>query len=143
MEKDFLLKPTTERKHYKSEYFEFSSFPYGPTEVYIHEHLEELQHMTVNNSRLNLLAPEKLEHFIKDEPDIQDSIRKAVIKLRQINSKLVDYPAFKLVHLTHNWNSWREKYRIANLTGQNHRDVIIPLENILYDRPVFSFKSYF
>lgn len=97
----------------------FQAMPYGPVEMDIYGNFMKINTQSpLKISRVSMLLDEKVKYPKENSVDnrmINDSIN----EIKSQYPKLITYDAFKLVDITHKWDSWTITRNFAALKGQN------------------------
>jgi hypothetical protein len=109
----------------------FYAMPYGHVEMDIYERLSRLNTYTLNGNLLSKTTNNN--RHIEDE--ITTKIDESIKYLQEINPNLINYDPFKLVELSHRWNSWAILYGIAELN--NSKKIEIPISFIKEEEKYF------
>lgn len=88
--------------------FDFKAMQYGPVEWGLYNNLENEVFVTNSYKTKLLNFDQKLL-----EQESTPSLNKALGGLMEENSSLINYSAFRLVDLTHLWDSWRLNFEIG------------------------------
>lgn len=107
----------------------FVAMPYGPVELDVYEHFNELKHYNIFRE-----TKIKQEFDINSiDPKIKKDIDTPISILSNINKNLINNDGFDLVEITHKWGCWRDVYN-------NRRSNTDPIsrESILNDWKYFS-----
>lgn len=114
-----------------TEFDNFWAFPYGPVELDIYNTIQDLQKYKFDNN--GILEIDSSPIIIPQE--VKNKIDLALDQLMLINPDLINYEAFRLVDLTHLWNSWSFSYEFALSLGK--RSFKMPNELIKADNKIF------
>lgn len=112
----------------------FYALPYGPVESFVYNHLDDLQIYSITNGPISQ-KKEIGNHFDAMVPSTKAYIDSSVELLREKNEKIVTYPAFNLVELSHQWPVWRLLYHRAIKQGK--RSNKMPSELIRVSTKIF------
>lgn len=106
----------------------FYAMQYGPVE-------SDIYNAMMNDEFTKLSFSERYMIVQSDMAGIEQGIDNAIIQLRSKNEQLINYPAFKLVEITHKWKSWQDAYDIANALGNGSERMLV--DNICCDTKYF------
>lgn len=93
----------------------FYALPYGPVESDIYNSINELDIPNFTISDKGIQKEENVSVLV--DSDTKKRIDSSVSELRRQNSTIVLCPAFKLVDITHKWESWNKAYEFAKFMG--------------------------
>lgn len=98
----------------------FYAMTYGPveSEVYNAIQYKETYYYDIKDRITILKSNSDIQIFDDLDNDIKSIINRSVDNLKNINPKIVDLPAYKLVDITHKWPVWKNAMSIANILGR-------------------------
>lgn len=67
------------------------------------------------------------ESFHDLDDETKQNICNSLKELKKVNSRIVGYDPFKLVELSHQWNSWKRTYEVAGLMGKGSEKMSLKL----------------
>ena len=113
----------------------FYALPFGHVESDIYDNLNNLEMFSINASSLDV--NEDISNYFDDiSPITRNKIDKAVQNLKSENPEIINYSAFELVELSHQWNSWKIIFNLAR--NQGKYSLKIPIE-LIKSEPKFFF----
>lgn len=107
----------------------FHALPFGPVESTVYNSTKDLKYYRLTKRELIKKEPFQAEI----NPEIAKKIDYSVNVLKQINFKLIQFSAFELVNLSHDFISWKRTYNFAQRLNRNSfkiPDNLIKLESI-------------
>ena len=116
---------------------DFYAMPYGHVESEIQDRIEQSVHYDISRNGLTIKA-----HYSDTENNILDQgfknlVNEALQKLKGLNSALVLYDPFRLVELSHEWQSWKTVFSLAKRHGKF--SMKIPNEMIINEPKIFKY----
>ena len=99
----------------------FYAMQHGPVESDIYNSISANQFRFYSFDGISL----KLPSNITDES--KQNICNSLKELKKVNSRIVGYDPFKLVELSHQWNSWKRTYEVAGLMGKGSEKMSLKL----------------
>lgn len=114
----------------------FTAMPYGHVESEIQDHMHESSKYSISTKNASFkegITAENAEGI--DSKELRQSIDNAVSNLKQINKDLITYDAFRLVDLSHRWQSWKTVFSIAKKNGKF--SMPIPNSMIMVEPKIF------
>lgn len=115
----------------------FYAMPYGHVESDIYANIEGLKKYVVTNKSVDFVN-EGYDYAIPS--DITDRIDRSIESLKAKNINLINYGAFKLVELSHQWYSWINMFNLARMRGDN--SIEIPVNLIKTESKLFELPEY-
>ncbi|WP_439695376.1 type II toxin-antitoxin system antitoxin SocA domain-containing protein [Mucilaginibacter sp. AW1-7] len=97
----------------------FAAMPYGHVESEIQDHMHESLNYDISKSSVSFkegVANYQPDAFV--DANTRLLIEQAVAKMKLINNDLINYNAFKLVDLSHRWQSWKTIFSLAKRNGK-------------------------
>lgn len=90
----------------------FVAMPYGHVESEIYDSLKkkEITNAKINNSKTII---ENSDAILELSNEIKIKIDSSLENLKKANYKIINYPSFELVELSHKWFSWKKNYQKA------------------------------
>lgn len=113
----------------------FYALPFGHVESDVYTDLGALNLFTITNENLVPKESYTSEYFNGIE-DIKPLLDNSFTNLRKANPELIEYSAFDLVELSHQWQSWKTTYNLAR--QQNRKRIKIPVKLIQSEEKLFS-----
>lgn len=115
----------------------FYAMPYGHVESEIQDRMEQSIYYEI--SRNKLAFKPNYNGFVNNIEDtlVTEMIDFAIKDLKKINSELVLYDPFKLVELSHEWQSWKTVFSLAKRHGKF--SMKIPHEMIISEPKIFKY----
>lgn len=112
----------------------FVAMPYGHVESDVYSNIKNNSHgnIIIDNKTLFISDASKIQAI---NTDIKSKIDNSIIKLKHINSELINMSAFDLVELSHSWYSWRFYFAKAKKNNTNKES--IPKEIIKCEEKIF------
>lgn len=115
---------------------DFYAMQYGPVESDIYNAMMNNEFTKLSFSERCMVVQNDISGVGQDiDATIVAMIDNAIIQLRKKNERLIKYPAFKLVEITHKWKSWQDAYDIANALGNGSEKMLV--NNICRDTKYF------
>lgn len=121
----------------------FYAMPYGHVEGEIYNEQSFLRFFSTSSSSLSLKSnivfdDEKMFECWADEllPEVRNQIDEAIKQIKEKNFGLIKYTAFELVDLSHEWQSWKIMFQLAQDNGRS--SLQIPTKLIQNERKIFS-----
>lgn len=98
----------------------FYAMTYGPVESEVYNAIQNKETIYYDiKDRITIFKQGRDFHlFDQINNNIRGEINRSVDKLKKINPKIVDLPAYKLVDITHKWSVWKNAMSIANILGR-------------------------
>ena len=102
----------------------FHAMPYGHVESDIYDNFGQLNRVVVGK-KYTSIKPEidETEYYLSIDP-FKELIHQSIESLKQCNADIINYSAFDLVELSHEWQSWKSIFNLARL--QNKLSLPIP-----------------
>jgi len=97
----------------------FAAMPYGHVESEIQDHMHESINYDISKNSVSFktgVLNYQPDPFV--DANMRLSIEQAVAKIKAINYDLINYDAFKLVDLSHRWQSWKTIFSLAKRNGK-------------------------
>lgn len=116
----------------------FYAMQHGPVESDIYNAIAQNSLVRYKFSGITLTLPNDVtaEYFEELDNDVKAKIDSALTLLEARNENILQYDPFKLVDISHLWNSWRRAYEVAELMNKGSEKMNI--ESIRRDQQYFA-----
>ncbi|WP_052181123.1 type II toxin-antitoxin system antitoxin SocA domain-containing protein [Alistipes sp. ZOR0009] len=113
----------------------YFAMPYGHVESDVYSSIADLTRYNIGNTGTDLkpganVTFNTIEH--------QEEIDRAIESLKRENKDLINYGAFKLVELSHQWYSWINMFNLAKMRGD--KSIAIPSSLIKNESKIFKLE---
>ena len=107
----------------------FYAMQHGPVESDIYNSISANQFRFYSFDGISLKLPSNItdESFHDLDDETKQNICNSLKELKKVNSRIVGYDPFKLVELSHQWNSWKRTYEVAGLMGKGSEKMSLKL----------------
>ena len=107
----------------------FYAMQHGPVESDIYNSISANQFRFYSFDGISLKLPSNItdESFHDLDDETKQNICNSLKELKKVNSRIVGYDPFKLVELSHQWNSWKRTYEVAGLMGKGREKMSLKL----------------
>lgn len=113
----------------------YCAMPYGHVESDVYSNIPFLNKYRVENTGTDII--QTTYDFTCSKRD-QERIDSAIESLKEENKNLINYGAFKLVELSHQWYSWINMYNLAKMRNKN--SIAIPKSLIQNESKLFQLE---
>lgn len=105
----------------------FHAMPYGPVESDIYNSISKCDRIDVslNSTKIKVSSPDNYYDSIEAD---QASIENSVELLKLANPAIINYSAYDLVELSHQWHSWKSTFNLAR--EQHKLSLLMPISLI-------------
>ena len=108
----------------------FCAMPYGPVESDVYNNFQDCKRVNISKEFTTLIDPID-ENYYESIEEYKVKICNSIESLKIANNKLINYSAYDLVELSHQWISWKSIFNLARL--QNKLSLPIPSSIIKFE----------
>lgn len=102
----------------------FHAMPYGPVESDVYNNFSDCKKVNVSRDSTSLVFGMDASYY-DDINAFKDVIDESITSLKKENCKLIEYSAYDLVELSHQWISWRSIFNLA----KQQKKLSLPIPN--------------
>ncbi len=132
------IKTETEQHDLLDIFDNFYAMQHGPVESDIYNSIlaNKFHFYSLEGISIKLLDSNITDQSFHNLEEItKQRICNSLAELKKANSHIISYNSFKLVEISHQWNSWKRAYEIAGLMGKGSEKMSLKL--IKEDKQLF------